>query len=159
MGLDMYAYRLSKAVNIGDAQTDIRIGEALARHLAIKPEEGEDAEDAQRRATEQAKTDGLVDFDFAYWRKFNALHGWMEDLYRAKDGASGSFNCATLLLTEADIDQLEHDCEAGNLRPRAGFFFGAQEISAEDLEDLAAFIVAARAAIAAGDHIIYDSWW
>lgn len=35
--------------------------------------------DADRKTTE-----------LFYWRKFNALHGWMEDLYRLKRGSGQS---------------------------------------------------------------------
>jgi hypothetical protein len=38
--------------------------------------------------------DGVTDvalgdnaMEICYWRKFNALHGWMEDLYRLKGGS------------------------------------------------------------------------
>ena len=43
-----------------------------------------------------------------YWRKFNALHGWMEKLYRSKGGAKASFNCTTVRLTSEDLDTLEY---------------------------------------------------
>jgi hypothetical protein len=48
-----------------------------------------------------------VDQDFAYWRKFNHLHGWMENLYRAKNGKDPHFNCVTVRLMPEDIAELE----------------------------------------------------
>jgi hypothetical protein len=94
-----------------------------------------------------------------YWRKFNALHGWMEDLYRLKGGAKEDFNCTTVRLTANDLDRLEMDTGNNKLVPRNGFFFGSQEIYPEDLESVADFIKLSRQAIAEGKAVFYDSWW
>lgn len=92
-----------------------------------------------------------------YWRKFNALHGWMEKLYRSKGGAKASFNCTTVRLTSEDLDTLERG--ASELQPVEGFFFGEQTIYPEDLESIADFIAKARQALADGKAVFYDSWW
>lgn len=97
--------------------------------------------------------------DIAYWRKFNALHGWMEDLYRSRDGADVDFNCVKVRLTAEDLDQLEDDLNQSALKPRAGFFFGSQEIYPEDVRDTHEFIAKAREALDRGDLVYYDSWW
>ena len=102
--------------------------------------------DADRKTTE-----------LFYWRKFNALHGWMEDLYRTKGGAKASFNCTTVRLTSEDLDRLER--EANSLQPVAGFFFGEQTVYPEDLESIADFIAKAREALDYGKAVFYDSWW
>jgi hypothetical protein len=102
--------------------------------------------DADRKTTE-----------LFYWRKFNALHGWMEQLYRTKGGAKESFNCTTVRLTSEDLDRLER--EASTLQPVEGFFFGEQTIYPEDLESVATFIAKAREALADGKACWYDSWW
>ena len=102
--------------------------------------------DADRKTTE-----------LYYWRKFNALHGWMEQLYRTKGGAKESFNCTTVRLTSEDLDRLER--EASTLQPVEGFFFGEQTIYPEDLESVAVFIAKAREALAEGKACWYDSWW
>jgi hypothetical protein len=94
-----------------------------------------------------------------YWRKFNALHGWMEDLYRQKRGLRHDFNCTTVRLTANDLDRLEMDTGNNKLVPVNGFFFGAQEIDSEDLESVATFIKVARQALADGKAVFYDSWW
>lgn len=91
-----------------------------------------------------------------YWRKHPNLHGWMEELYTAKGGTQ-IFNCTPVLLTVADLDRLESDVRAGNLPHTSGFFFGETDGS-ESADDLA-FIAKARAAIAAGKSVFYDSWW
>ena len=96
--------------------------------------------------------------DLAYWRKFNALHGWMEDLARA-NGFDGEFNCTPVMLSPDDIDDLENTINEGLLQPRGGFFFGSQEIYPEDVEATRKFIEDARAAFADGRDVYYDSWW
>ena len=107
--------------------------------------------------------DVALDVDTAteifYWRKFNALHGWMEDLYRQKGGSKESFNCTTVRLTANDLDRLEMDTGNNKLVPVNGFFFGAQEIDSEDLESVSDFIKVARQALADGKAVFYDSWW
>lgn len=99
--------------------------------------------------------------DFAYWRKFNNLHGWMERLYREKDGQKESFNCTTVRLTTDDLDRLERDAKAGeNLDATSGFFFGAMdEFDVEDQQSILDFVTQARAAIGEGKAVLYDSWW
>lgn len=103
------------------------------------------------------KLDGLPDVqEIHYWRKHPNLHGWMEDRYIAK-GGTALFNCEPVVLTEADLDDLERAIRSGELPSTSGFFFGESDGS-EFADDLA-FIAAARAAIAAGKAVIYDSWW
>jgi hypothetical protein len=97
--------------------------------------------------------------EICYWRKFNALHGWMEDLYRQKGGSKASFNCTTVRLTANDLDRLEMDTGNNKLVPVNGFFFGAQEIDSEDLESVSDFVKVARQALADGKAVFYDSWW
>ena len=97
--------------------------------------------------------------EICYWRKFNALHGWMEDLYRQKGGSKESFNCTTVRLTANDLDRLEMDTGNNKLVPVNGFFFGAQEIDSEDLESVSDFVKVARQALAEGKAVFYDSWW
>lgn len=101
----------------------------------------------------------LAKTELYYWRKFNALHGWMEDLYRIKGGAKESFNCTTVRLDAKDLDRLEMDTGNNKLVPINGFFFGAQTIYPEDLESVAIFIAKAREALAEGKTCWYDSWW
>ena len=81
MGLDMYAYTM-RAEFVGDRQTDV---------MPTTDEEREQAE-----LTE-----------IAYWRKFNHLHGWMENLYREKGGQENIFNCRTVRLELEDLERLE----------------------------------------------------
>lgn len=91
-----------------------------------------------------------------YWRKHPNLHGWMEELYKKKGGES-EFNCANLLLTPKDLDQLEYDIVNRNLEETSGFFFGNSDGS-EDVDDIE-FINDARRAIEDGNDVYYSSWW
>lgn len=178
MGLDMYAYKIKAALIDNDPAalatgvrwtTDVPVHKIARRcvgFLELSKEQVQSlSEDDQNKyvddaseATCDAEAKGYVDFHFYYWRKFNALHGWMEDLYRAKGGTS-EFNCATLRIDAEDLDKLEADMNSGKLVPRTGFFFGAQELDPGDIEDLNDFIGKARQAIADGYAVIYDSWW
>jgi hypothetical protein len=132
MGLDMYAFTVD-AKDAGDNVVDLETNYGTDNELA--------------------KT------ELYYWRKFNALHGWMEDLYRIKGGAKESFNCTTVRLDAKDLDRLEMDTGNNKLVPINGFFFGAQTIYPEDLESVAIFIAKAREALAEGKTCWYDSWW
>lgn len=94
----------------------------------------------------------------AYWRKFNQLHGWMEDLYRAKGGTE-EFNCTTVRLESEDLDRLEIWLKEDPKESRPGFFFGSGQIYPEDIEDTEKFIKDARQALSDGRVVLYDSWW
>ncbi len=94
-----------------------------------------------------------------YWRKHHDLHGWMEALYRAKGGTEDSFNCIPVELTSQDLDKLEEDVKLNKLPPTQGFFFGNNPPDEESIaQDLYA-IKEARAAIADGFVVYYNSWW
>lgn len=104
-----------------------------------------------------------VDFDVKdaeemhYWRKHPNLHGWMERLYRQKDGKEASFNVVNLQLTAEDLDQLEREVARKILPSTTGFFFG--ESDGSEVDDDLAFIAKAREALKAGYSVFYSSWW
>jgi hypothetical protein len=131
MGLDMYAFSVS-AQDAGDNVVDLERGDESGNTLINSTE-------------------------LFYWRKFNALHGWMEQLYRAKGGTAESFNCNTVRLTSEDLDKLERD--ANNLQPVDGCFFGEQIVAPDHLESIAEFIAKAREALDYSNAVYYDSWW
>ena len=133
MGLDMYAFTVA-AQDAGDTQVDIVVNDKEGNKLFPVEE-------------------------LFYWRKFNALHGWMQRLYYEKGGKSPDFNCNTVRVTHNDLDMLEYDVAKGKLTPTQGFFFGSQEIYPEDIESVAQFVAKARQAIAEGKTCWYDSWW
>ncbi len=92
-----------------------------------------------------------------YSRKHPDLHGWMENLYREKDGSADSFNVVRMVLTPSDLDRLEADIRARRLPETGGPFFGESDGSETD-DDLS-FVAKAREAIAAGLTVYYTSWW
>lgn len=92
-----------------------------------------------------------------YWRKHPNLHGWMAELYVKKGGTAETFNCTPVRLSASDLDELENAIKGGELPPTSGFFFG--ESIGDETEDDLEFIAKARAAIEAGDAVLYDSWW
>jgi hypothetical protein len=113
------------------------------------------------------KTHPGADFDFpddpdtdhevCYWRKHPDLHGFMEQLYRAKGGKEKDFNCVSLLLTKDDLAALKSAVTNGTLPKTAGFFFGSSEnkSSEKDLD----FIRRAERLIDQGYFVYYTSWW
>lgn len=133
MGLDMYAFTVA-AKDAGDNVVDLKRYDDDDKELFDKEK-------------------------LFYWRKFNALHGWMENLYRLKGGTKESFNCTTVRLDAKDLDRLEIDTGNNKLVPVNGFFFGEQTIYPEDLESVTVFIAKAREALADGQAVYYDSWW
>lgn len=129
MGLDMYAHRARKSI-LNQGLIDVKF----------------------RRRSQ------MLDFDFAYWRKFRHLHNWMEDLYH-HNGGTDQFNCVNIVVTLEDLDDLERDTRDGNLRDTGGFFFGDGELTEDDKEEIYSFIERARAVYADGDIVVYSSWW
>lgn len=167
MGLDQYAYRLRQDL-APEAQIKVNLTVSILKHYGVEVPTEEQIEpmsdDEQQawhrrvRATcRRAQAEGVFDSEFAYWRKFNNLHGWMEALYCEK-GGEDDFNCATLRLTEADLDRLAQ--EVRNLAPTSGFFFGRQDPMTEDcVDEVQQFVAKAKQAIAEGYAVYYDSWW
>lgn len=107
--------------------------------------------------------DKTVDFkpdeyqEIHYWRKHPNLHGWMEQLYFEKGGQADCFNCVTVSLDIDDLNRLESAVHMSELPITSGFFFGQSDGS--EIDDDLAFVKAARAAIAVGKTVYYDSWW
>jgi hypothetical protein len=96
--------------------------------------------------------------ELAYWRKHPNLHGWMEELYRAKGGDVEMFNGVELELTWEDLEVLERDILLGNLPNTVGFFFGDNSDEYYREQDLR-FIREARAEIFTGLRVFYNSSW
>ena len=97
--------------------------------------------------------------ELAYWRKFNHLHGWMENLYRTKGGMEEEFNCTTVRLNEDDLDSLEQALLNNKLEATSGFFFGDTVLRQEDVDTTIQFIKDARQAIKDDMVVFYDSYW
>lgn len=143
MGLDMYAYSCPAELLVGLSDTD-NVWPAISDP------------DPEFKDSRTAKPE--VNTDFVYWRKFNALHGWMSDLYFAKGGTE-VFNCEYVRLREADLDKLAADAQIG-LKGRGGFFWGTVgDFTEDDREEVLEFVVRARQQLAEGRAVIYSSWW
>jgi len=116
---------------------------------------------AYRREADEDEDGNIT---IAEWRKHNRLHGWMEALYRDKDGeqTGNSFNWVELELTEPDIEQLEAHVTDKVLPETEGFFFGGD--SYEEYEEYHKqadldFIKEAYEALSEGKKVYYNSWW
>lgn len=101
---------------------------------------------------------------FAYHRKFNALEGYMAEIWYAMNGdTEETFNCQLLEVTAEMLDDLEATVEGDRLEPTAGFFFGSTEKDEwyrEDVEELLEKVIpAARQHLAEGNAVYYTSWW
>ena len=170
MGLDMYAYRVRQDI-VGAAQVDIKVHDLVLKAGGFKTPSNEEFEAFSQQQKErhysesdrimrQAREDGTFDSDFAYWRKFNHLHGWMEELYRSKGGKGPDFNCDTVRLMPDDLDALYVLASSKALVPTQGFFFGSYEpFDDDDKGEVIDFVQKARQAIKDGHAVIYSSWW
>lgn len=104
------------------------------------------------------KFDDETSEEIWYWRKNNALHGWMQELYESK-GGSEVFNCVPLHLEFQDLEKLRDDILADKLKPTEGFFFGAQIYTEEEKAGDLKFVREAMELIATGKDIYYFAWW
>ena len=104
--------------------------------------------------------------EIQYWRKHNALHGLMEEIWRDKAAIAGQdlgdeqFNCVELPLNEADLNYIEARVKSNQLPATSGFFFGADSrFDESDKQADLEFITKAREALADGLEVCYNSWW
>lgn len=92
-----------------------------------------------------------------YWRKHPNLHGWFEQLYRAKGGRGHDFNLAPVGITLEDLEQLERAVREHRLPETSGPFFG-ESSRAHEPADLD-FIGIAREHLHAGAAVFYRASW
>jgi hypothetical protein len=140
MGLDMYAYVAAK--------------EGQQREFYESAEFDDDAKDFVNKTVEQPR-------EIAYWRKHPNLHGWMEQLWKSRNGGNGNsatFNGIELELTWEDLEVLELDIIAGTLPGTSGFFFGNDADEHYKEQDLK-FVRDARAELFCGLKVFYNSSW
>jgi len=95
---------------------------------------------------------------FQYWRKNNALHKWMADLYISKGGTE-EFNCVPVILTVDDLLELQKCIIEDKLTPASGFFWGTLDYTEEDKKDDLEFVANALLYISQGKVVYYNSWW
>lgn len=132
MGLDMYAFSVPANEPVRVASTD-----------------------PDYEFERNPKAEGIK-----YWRKNNALHGWMEILAEERLGISaGEFNGEYLKLEAEDLLRLIADIEGDKLKPTEGFFFGAQSYPEEAKAEDIGWAKEALRLIESGLDIYYYSWW
>ena len=120
--------------------------------------------DQYARTCDPGKNPGTEGEELAYWRKYGALQGWMQNLWRTK-GGTGEFNCEQVELTVADLDQLQRAVNLREMHHVDGFFFGAAIFAdgtdkrAYDRALVLEFIDKALDAIESGKRIFNWSWY
>ena len=73
--------------------------------------------------------------EIKYYRKFNALHGLLNDLYLKRGGRD--INCVLVNVSLFDINFIKEHCLNKTLKPQEGFFWGNQDpVSDEEYEEL-----------------------
>lgn len=120
MGLDMY---LEQRIYVGDYVRD------------------EKAKELRRALTDLDVTDPhYIECRVGYWRKANAIHGWM-----VNNVQNGVDDCGTYYIPWAKLVELRDICKRVQndvslarelLPPTQGFFFGTYEIDEWYLDDL-----------------------
>jgi len=114
------------------------------------------------------------DHELMYWRKHNAMHGLMNQIWESKDRPLPEgfelregrtvkdidFNCIELELTVEDVDMIEKLVMDQELPETSGFFFGHDSrFDNDDYDKDVEFIRLAREAFKRGDSVYYNSWW
>lgn len=158
MGLDQYAYALEKSV----LDTTLEAGFKLPNMF--------DWDENDFLSTPRTN-DPVFGFftrtrpgvtQLAYWRKHPNLHGLIHQLAKSKLGWTAKCEqweslCAPVRLSLDDIDAIEKRTRDGTLPSTSGFFFGESRTS--DDEPTLEFCRRAKAAIADGKIVVYDSSW
>ena len=94
-----------------------------------------------------------------WWRKHNALDGWMEALWRTK-GNDGEWNCSELELKMHDIEQLEAVVINDELPETMGFFYGGDSRECPyRKEQTLDFIKEAGKLLSSGERVYYSAWF
>ena len=114
------------------------------------------------------------DTEIMYWRKHNAMHGLMQEIWESKgrplpegftlrEGRTVKnidFNCVEVELDADDINFIENKIWDRELPETHGFFFGSDSrFDEDDREKDLEFVTKARKALAEGEHVYYNSWW
>lgn len=92
-----------------------------------------------------------------YFRKFNNLHGWLEDLWFQK-GNRDDMNCQLFELDEEDLNLMSKDSAA--MGPMSGFFYGQQKEMDKTMIDEVKYLADELLLnLKQGNRIFYYAWW
>lgn len=103
--------------------------------------------------------------EIGYWRKHSDLQGYMENLYKDKDG-TGEFNCVDLILSKEDCEdvieysrkRLQRSSQGIEDEHTTGFFFGeTQDSDWTDTIDIFNKVLAETDW--ENETVYYSSWW
>ena len=101
--------------------------------------------------------------DLAYWRKHNALDGWMQNLYAEVSTCTEEYdplNGQEVPLDAEDIEMLEMVVENDMLPETHGFFFGSDSRHSEEQKKTTLeFIKEAKRALSEGKKVFYQNSW
>ena len=96
--------------------------------------------------------------EIKYYRKFNALHGLLNDLYLVRGGVD--MNCALVNVGLCDINLIREHCLNKTLKPQEGFFWGRQDpVTDEEYSELLELVEEMESLIGEGWIIGYCGNW
>jgi hypothetical protein len=97
-----------------------------------------------------------------YHRKFNALEGFMQDIWY-REGNTTEFNCELLPITPEILDELEAKIKKDQLDPHSGLFFGDTEKDDyywDEVNNLRDEVIPnVRKLLNEDKQVFYTSWW
>ena len=104
------------------------------------------------------KDEKYVIEEIKYYRKFNALHGLLNDLYLVRGGVD--MNCALVNVGLYDINLIREHCLNKTLKPQEGFFWGRQDpVTDEEYSELLELVEEMESLIGEGWTIGYCGDW
>ena len=103
-------------------------------------------------------SDKFVMKEIKYYRKFNALHGLLNDLYLSRGGSD--MNCVLVNVNLEDVNLIKEHCLNKTLEPREGFFWGRQDpVTDEEHEELYDLTILMKELLSEGWVIGYRGDW
>lgn len=96
--------------------------------------------------------------EIKYYRKFNALHGLLNDLYLKRGG--NDLNGLLINVGFFDINFIKECCLNKTLKPQEGFFWGRQDlVTDEEYSELLELVEEMESLIGEGWTIGYCGGW
>ena len=110
-------------------------------------------------STGEIETDEKYVFEeIKYYRKFNALHGLINDLYLNRGGVD--LNGILININLYDINLIKEHCLNKTLKPQEGFFWGQQDpVTDEEYSELLEVVGEMETLIGEGWIIGYCGDW